>query len=472
MKKPGSFYRIPAFFDSHLHFLGLGQRACTIDLCRAKSVAEIKEIVALNIGSSPFVGRGWNQNNFTDQNMITKTDLNQVSVSVPIILYRICGHIAVVNDIVLTEIAKHDPVKGGTIDFKTGIVTENALGLLHRFLSEPSREEIIKYLLKANEILLSQGVTEVMSDDFQTFSVDYDLIIDVINELYKSDKLQVKIIEQVHLPETGLLKAFLVKKYLNKDFGTFRLGPLKLLADGSIGGRTAYLHEPYSDDMNNRGVSLFSDVQMSELFDLANMAGMDCHIHAIGDAAIEQVLTLMEKSLIKTGRVRHRHAIIHAQLANTFQIRKMRDLGISAIVQPIFLESDIAMLDARLGMRKNESYLFRTMYENGVNVGFSTDAPIETANPFVNIYTAMTRTSVKDKALGFHLQKEAFTLEEALLCYRENNLYLAYDEAKDFTDYLEVDRDIFTANPEEILATKVIRTVIGGKTVYERSQGK
>ncbi len=470
MKKPGDEFEYPAFIDSHLHFLGLGQAEYIINLKDATSIDELLKILAEHLEEPVIIGRGWDQNNFPDQLMPSKTDLNKISTTIPIIIYRICGHIAVVNDKALEIVGSYLSIEGGSIDTATGVFMENALRLLSCFGQVPSREDIKKYLIKANEVLLSQGITKVFSDDFIVFPIDYETIIEIINELYDAGLLQVKIIEQVHLPRIEMLKDFIAKGYVNRNFGKWRLGPLKLLADGSLGARTAALNEPYSDNPGNKGIKTFTDKEMLELFNLANFTNMDCHIHAIGDAAIDQVIDIMEKSLTLTGRSAHRHAIIHAQLATKKQIESMRKLKISAIIQPIFLESDIAMVASRLGERKDEAYLFHTMYEENVTVGFSTDCPVESANPFQNIYAAMSRKSVKNADLGIYLPGEAFTIEACLKSYHDANLYLAYEENISFNDKIILDRDLRNCVPGDILKIKVLKTIIDGLVVYDYSK--
>ncbi len=472
MKERMNEFEYPAFIDSHLHFLGLGQAAYIINLKHVTSIEEMLKILAKHRKESVIIGRGWDQNNFCDQRMPSIIDLNKISTTIPIILYRICGHIGVVNDKTLELVGNDYSIEGGSVDPETGIFKENALRLLAGFGQVPTRETIKKYLIKANEILLSQGITKVLSDDFIVFPINYEIIIDIINELYDANLLQVKIIEQVHLPKVEMLKEFIKKGYVNRDYGKWRLGPLKLLADGSLGARTASLNEPYSDDPTNKGIKTFSDEEMLELYNLANNASMDCHIHAIGDAAIDQVLEVMEKSLTMTGRNEHRHAIIHAQLATIKQIEKMKKLKFSAIIQPIFLESDIAMVASRLGQRQTEAYLFHTMFKEQVRIGFSTDCPVESSSPFQNIYAAMTRKSVKHSALGAYLPDEAQSIEECLKCYHEANLFLAYEEEIAFNDKIILDKDLRNSTPDDILKTKVKKTIIYNQVVYDFSKQK
>lgn len=417
------------YYDSHLHLLGLGYIQSMIDLTIYKS---IEEVTSLRNEKEFVIGRGWHQTNFIENRYPDKNDLNKISETKPVIFTRVCGHVLVCNDkaMEIARITKDTPqIEGGSFDYKTGVFTEDALSLINSIVPKPNKDEIKDFFVKGNANLIENNITMCASDDFSTLNVPYELIIECLEEVYKEGKMQVELYEQVNLPTKELLLDFISKGYHKKKFNGFRMGPLKLLADGSLGGRTAYLREDYSDDPGNRGIKVFSDEELNELVYIADSNGMDVAIHAIGDACIDQVLNAIEKSLKKTKRVKHRHSIIHAQLANREQIKRMKSLGVSAIVQPSFLNSDIAIVKERLGEeRAKETYLFKTMYNEGIKVGFSTDAPVEGVSPEENIYCAMNRKSIKNPELGEFLPDEKFTYEEAIECYTTNNLWLSYDE--------------------------------------------
>jgi predicted amidohydrolase YtcJ len=417
------------FYDSHLHLLGLGYNESLIDLNTYKS---INSLLSIESNNDLILGRGWNQNSFKEKRYPNKTDLNKISSKKPIIFMRVCGHVLVCNDKAM-ELSNIDAsslqIEGGTFEYSTGIFTEDALSLIYSIIPSPSKKDIKEMFIKGNNILLKNNITHCASDDFSTLQVPYELIIECLTELYSDGLMQVKLYEQVNLPSKKLLLDYISKGYHKKKFNGFRMGPLKLLADGSLGGRTAYLNEPYSDDPSTRGVKVFKDEELEELIYIADSNGMDVAIHAIGDGIIDIVLDAIEKSLKQTNRLNHRHSIIHAQLANRRQIKRMKELGVSVIVQPIFLNSDIPIIEKRIGKnRAKESYLFKTMYNEGIRVGFSTDAPVEDVSPLDNIQVAMTRKSLKYPELGEFLPNEKFTYEESIECYTDNNLWLSHDD--------------------------------------------
>jgi hypothetical protein len=463
--------KIPAFIDSHLHFLGMGYVAYLYDLKGFGSIEALIKTIKNKPSSSQIIGRGWNQEHFKEQRMLNKHDLNQISQTIPVVMIRTCGHVLVVNDKML-EMAKIDASTvyhgTGAIDFELGIFSEDAIHLIYEAYPTPTKEDLIKYLVKANQICLANGITHVASDDFQIFPIPFEDIIDLFNECYEKDLIQVRVVEQANMRTLAMLQRFIAKGYVNKNFGKWRMGPLKLLADGSLGGRTALLKEPYSDDSTNRGIQTYANNDLYDMVALAEQHGMDVVIHAIGDHAIDLATDAIIHALEKSKRVDHCHAIIHAQLATVAQIKRMKAYNIGAIIQPIFLNSDIEMVVQRIGERSKEAYLFKSMDTLGLPVGFSTDTPIENVNPFENIYCAVSRKSIDHPTLDSYLPQEGYTVEAALSCYQERNLRYVYLDT--LHDEIILDKDPRLCSVEELKNIKVLKTFIDGKMVFQETQ--
>lgn len=458
--------RLKAFIDSHLHALGLGYYQ---DIINLNSVTSIENIINLLKQSEKdvIVARGFNQDNLIEKRMPLKQDLDEISK--PVAIFRICGHIAVINQAMIDSIGTHKlsyQVFGGSFNLETGLFTEKALSLISEVIPKPTKDDLKRYLIKANDILLENGITKVASDDFSSFDIDYEIIIEAINEVIDEGKIDISITEQVNLP-LNKFKDFIKKGYVNKKYRNFKMGPLKILADGSLGGRTASLNEAYSDDPSNFGILTFSDNELSELIDLAFNNDMDVVVHAIGDKACDQAIKIISSLNDKYDRKSPNNAIIHAQVLNKRQIDLLRINHINAIVQPIFINTDIKIISDRIGNRDKESYLFKTMSEN-INLGFSTDSPVETVNPFHNIYCAVTRKSLNFPEYPPFNSEEAFSLNCALKAYTDNNLGFVYE--KESFDYIEIDKDIYNLDLEELKDVKVLKTFIDKKIVYERKK--
>lgn len=462
--------RLPGFIDSHLHFLGMGYMSQNEDLTTYKSIKAMLMGLSKNLNKKIVIGRGWHQDMLAEKRLLTRTDLNQVSKTIPMVMIRACGHVLAVNDAML-KLAGIDEFtvipEGGNVDLERGLFFEHALDLIYQSMPLPGKKELRNYFMKANLMLLEKGITSVASDDFNTFPIPYETIIDVINELYEENLIQVRITEQVNLSLEDF-RDFIAKGYVNKRFGKLKMGPLKILLDGSLGGKTAALLDPYENDPDNYGIKTYTDEALFEKVHLADSSGMDVVIHAIGDAAVDQALNALTASLKITKRINHNHAIIHAQLATKAQINRMKIWNIGAIVQPIFLNSDIGIIEKMIGDRKTESYLFKTMYETGIRVGFSTDSPIESVNPFYNIYTAMKRSSIQEPTLEPHLPSEGFDLQSAIDCYTIANLPYIYEEEMPSGDYIEINRNLNEIDDEELLDMFIIETYINNELVYKR----
>lgn len=458
--------RLKAFIDSHLHVLGLGYYQDIINLNNVTSIETLTNLLKQS-RKDIIVARGFNQENLVEKRMPLKQDLDEISR--PVVIYRICGHIAVVNQAMIDFMGTHKlsfPVSGGSFNLETGLFTEKALSLISEVIPKPTKEDLKRYLVKANDILLENGITKVASDDFSSFDLDYEIIIEAINEVIAEGKIDISITEQVNLP-LERFKDFIKKGYVNKRYRNFKMGPLKILADGSLGGRTASLNEAYSDDPLNFGILTFSDGELAELIDLAFRNDMDVVVHAIGDKAVDQAIRIISSLDKKYSRKKPNNAIIHAQILNRKQIDLLKKNQINAIVQPIFINTDIKIISDRIGNRDKESYLFKTMFDN-INVGFSTDSPVETVNPFHNIYCAMTRKSIDFPEYPPFNSEEAFSLKSALEAYTENNLGFVYE--KESFDYIEINEDINNLDLENLKDIKVRRTFINGKIVYERKK--
>lgn len=465
--------RLPGFIDAHLHVLGLGYVQSLVDLSDAKSIVEVVNKLKEHTHKKVIIGRGWNQDQFIEKRMLNKNDLKAVSDHIPMVLIRTCGHVMVVNDAMLQMAgitSKSPQIEGGSFSYDTGVFSEKALNLIYDKIPKPTKEDLKNYFLTADKILISQGITSVASDDFSIFQINYEMVIEVLKELYDQGLMKVRLTEQVNLP-LEKLKDFIQKGYVNKKIHPkFKMGPLKILADGSLGGRTAAMIDPYSDAPDTYGIKTYSDQALYEMINLANQEGMDSVIHAIGDATSLQVIQTLNKSIENTKRFKHAHAIIHAQLTPRYQIEMMEKYQIGAIVQPIFINTDIKIVEERIGPRLTDSYLFHTMYEK-IPLGFSTDAPIEPVNPFKNIYTALTYKSIKypnEKPLNV---QEIFTLDEALKAYYDNNLPYVYD--KDLSsDYIEIEEDLSSLEVEAIKNVKILKTVIDNEVVFSSKTNK
>lgn len=471
---------LPGFNDSHMHLFGSAFVKEQLSLNDTLSVEDVLERLRGRLQSptfqTPFLSaRGFNQNNFADKRMPTRLELDSVSRDLPIVVTRVCGHIAVANSaaLALSGIDASTHVEGGTVDVHTGLLTEKALGLLFTADLKPSKEDVKRLVKNGIRDALAVGVTTLQTDDLMhAFPGEYERMIDVYRELEEAGELPIRLRLQSQLPRLNLLQDYVAKGYPNKAFSDrLKMGPLKILTDGTLGARTAAMIEPYADDPSEKGILTYTDEELYQLVKTAHHAGMSVAMHAIGDAAMTQVLDAYERVLKEEPRMDHRHCIIHCQITSEAILDRMARLDVYAAVQPIFIDADMEIVYERVGKERAEtSYAWKTMLDKGINVAFGTDAPVEDVNPIENIRAAVTRTN---HAGHTHLPKQAVTVADAIRAYTIASAKQTRDEHElgkiavgYFADFAVWNRSQFVHMKTDHLKKQALATYVGGKLVH------
>ena len=252
----------------------------------------------------------------------------------------------------------------------------------------------------------------------------------------------------------------------------FSTGPLKLLGDGSLGGRTAWLSVPYDDDPSTYGFPLFTQQQMDELVECANDHDMQVAVHAIGDRCLDQVLDAIEKALKKHPRNDHRHGIVHCQISRGDQLERIRRMNLHVYAQSIFLDYDNHIVTPRVGEKlASTSYSWKTLVEKGVNVSNGSDAPVEHPDVMKGIECAVTRTSLD--GCGPYLPRQAFTVREAIDSFTVNGAYRSFEEKikgkieKGYlADFVILGSNPFETDKSELHNIKIKAVYLGGECVH------
>ena len=493
---------LPGFIDTHLHILHYALAESMVKLNGCKSVKELikkgKEHLAdegLKFGW--LFGRGWNQNNFKNtDDFITKYDLDKISTEHPIFFSRVCGHMAAVNSKGLEKIMNMEKSVelSKYIDEETGLLTESAVSLKSDLFGQITVKEIEELLLKAHKDLNEVGITGVHSADFSTLPADnWPKVIEAYKSLEKKGELKVRTYEQCMFNDEEVIDDFIDEKYKTGDGSNFfKIGPLKLLADGSLGARTAYMNEAYNDDQSTRGILIFSRNELEEIFEKAHKNGLQIAVHAIGDGAIELNTELINKlnqkdkpyiseKLRKYADIREneeinplRHGIVHAQFTNKEILNKMSKGDILTYIQPVFIGADMKIAEDRVGKKRLEkAYAWKSMLDKAIKVPGSSDAPVENFSIMENIYYAVTRKNDEGKPEGGWLPKEKLSVEEAVRLFTNEAAYASFEEKLKgslekgkLADMVVLDRNIFKIEKDEIKDTEVIYTIIDGKIVY------
>lgn len=479
----------PGFNDSHMHLLGFGSMLNAAQLAEhTGSLADMLACLRLFLAENPpregqwLVGRGWNQDLFSDvRRMPDVRDLDAISTEVPILATRACGHCCVVNSKAL-ELAGIGPDTaapvGGTIGRENGMpdgrLYDNAIELVQRVLPVPGREEIRRMLRAACARVNQYGITSVQTDDYQVFpGVSWQLINEVYREMAESGALTLRVCEQAQFTEAPGMEAFIAAG--NKTgTGTdcFRIGPVKLLGDGSLGSRTAHLSRPYADDPGTQGFSLYTDEHLNRMVSTAHARGMQLAIHAIGDACLDQVLNAIENALAENPRADHRHGVVHCQISRPEQLARIARLGMRVYAQSIFLDYDNHIVEKRAGRElAASSYAWKTLMENGVSVSNGSDCPVELPNVMTGIECAVTRTSLD--GTGPYLPDQAFSVRQALDSFTIRGAEASFEEAYKgiiapgyLADFTVLGENPFATEPRRLHEIPVLACCLGGKRVF------
>ena len=463
---------LPGLIDAHGHVLGLGFSALQLDLVGTSSLDDFKKrlraYAAAHRNARWILGRGWNQELWPVKQFPTAADLDSVVSDRPVVLERVDGHAVVANSAAMkaagvTPQTKSPP--GGRIE--NGLFVDNAIELVSRAVPPATAAENDQALAKAQDILLSYGVTGVGS--MSTSLADWN----AMRRAGEAGRLNVRLM--VYADALGLLgEVPNPTEWLYRD--RLRMVGIKFYADGALGSRGAWLKQPYSDKPETRGLQFHSDAEMLQLAEMAAAHGFQIATHAIGDAANAQVISTYEQLSRKYGTNR-RWRIEHFQIADPADIPRLAPAGIIASMQPTHQTSDRLMAEKRLGPnRLAGAYAWQTVLKSGAKLAFGTDFPVESSNPFPGLSAAVSRQDMEGQPPGGWIPAERLTFEQALQAYTRGAAYAGFAEEKigslepgKWADFVIVDRDPTKVDPQSLARTQVLETWIAGKKIWERA---
>ncbi|HEY6764869.1 MAG TPA: amidohydrolase [Candidatus Sulfotelmatobacter sp.] len=481
----GGHFVMPGFNDAHLHLADAGLQKLNVDLTGVKTLDEFRQRVAARVENTKpgqwILGGGWDETLWPVKTTPTRWDLDEVSSRHPIFLERIDGHIAVANTRALQlasiNLASKDP-QGGHIDRNengepTGILRETAKTAVYAVLPQPSHDKRKQGIQLALADMAQHGLTSAQDNSsWESFQI--------YEELEKEGKLSVRISEW--LPFDDPLEALIRKRASHpRSDPMLHTGMLKGFMDGSLGSHTAALLEPYSDDPQNSGLPRYEPAQLKELAKQRVLAEFQLGFHAIGDKGVQMALDAYaeaEKAAAEVaakapdGGSDFRLRIEHAQVTTPAEIARFGALKVIASMQPSHVLTDMRWAQDRLGpKRAATSYAWVAFLNKGVPLAFGTDYPVEPVTPFRGLYAAATRKSEDGKQEYFPEQK--ISVDQAIAAYTTGAAFAEFAEKEKgklapgmLADFVVLDRDLDAVSPENLLATKVLRTVVGGKTVF------
>jgi predicted amidohydrolase YtcJ len=470
---------IPGLIDAHLHVMGLGLAALTLDLQDTVSLDEALAKIARFARDNPqrpwILGRGWNQEKWGLGRFPTAAELDKVVADRPVWLERVDGHAGWANSAAMKAAGITPGIAnppGGRIErvgksmIPSGVFVDGATGLVEKAVPPPRPADRDAAFMEAQKILHGYGITAAADmgttiEDWQTFRRAGD-----------EGRLSLRIMSYALGPDAmTLIGGAGPTPWLYDD--KLRLNGVKLYLDGALGSRGAWLKKPYADDPGNTGLPLMTQAQFRNTVVRAALGNFQVAVHAIGDAANAEALD----GFIEVGQSfpgDRRWRIEHAQIVDPADIPKFGTGKIIASMQPTHQTSDRLMAEARLGpSRLAGAYAWKTIAATGTKLAFGSDAPVERPDPFAGIAAAFTRTDEKGEPFGGWRPEDRVTREEALTAYSADAAYAGFAEkrfgrlvAGERADFVLVDKDPLLASPSEVRATKVLETWIGGQRVF------
>jgi predicted amidohydrolase YtcJ len=425
-------------------------------------------------------GGGWDHTLWADQKLPTRRDLDAITGDHPAFFSRIDGHIILANTAALQEtgITTDTPnPAGGSIDHDadgrpTGILRESAREIVSAKAPNPTNAKRRQAIEQVLSEAARWGLTSVQDNSSWEDFLIYE-------DLEREGKLTLRISEW--LPFTAPLDELKqMRAHHSQTDPMLHTGQLKGFLDGSLGSHTAALLAPYSDEPTNIGLLQFTQDRLNQLTRERTAAGFQIGFHAIGDRAVEMALQAFDAARnagfpsVKTSNWKdYRFRIEHAQVLFPNQFSRFHKLGVIASVQPNHLLTDMNWVDSRIGSERTKyAYAWRMFLDADVPLSFGTDYPVEPLTPFRGLYAAVTRRNEAGTKENHTEQK--LTIDEAIAAYTTGAALAEFAEGNKgllqpgmLADFVVLDRDIIKAQPREILGTRVLRTVVGGKTVYE-----
>lgn len=483
----GGGWALPGFNDSHLHLLDVGRGLASVDLFGASGPADIAARCAAFVRAhavppgQAVYGNGWNQDLFAGPHALpTRADLDAAVPDHPLLLDRVCGHIMLCNTAALRAagITSQTPdPPGGGIDRgpggePNGLLRDNAVALVRPLLPAETPAACAGRWRAALAHAAAHGLTSVQTCDVR--SRDWPTVLAALEELDAQDALPLRLTLQCAMDTPEDLQALWDAGYRPGAHGkSWKIGPLKLFLDGSLGARTAWLRGGYADAPGAHGLCCLPMAEALALARKADAAGMQVVAHAIGDGAMEEMLDIIETLNAPRGGANPlRHGVVHCQVTAPGQWDRLAALGAGALVQPIFLDYDHTIVTARCGAAlAGTSYAFGDAVRRGLPVSYGTDAPVESLDPLRNLYAAVTRRPLSGGAPW--QPQQAVTRAQALFCYTQGSAWQEFAEVEKgrlapglLADFTVLDRDYFTVPEADIPRLRVQATVTGGQVVY------
>ncbi|MCO5266165.1 MAG: amidohydrolase [Lentimicrobium sp.] len=464
----------PGLIDAHCHFYGYALLSRYIDLSEAGSFDKILELLTENQSKTKsdwIAGRGWDQNKWSNKQFPDNKQLNVLFPQTPVVLIRVDGHAVLVNDaaialsgLTMDSIAnkKEAIVENGRF---TGMFMESLAEKFRNLIPGPSDDDLKAYISDAAQKCYAVGLTMVADAGLDASTIQ------LYDKMQSDDELDMCVYAMLNPTEENFdqyLKEGIVRKK------SLIVRSIKLYADGALGSRGACLINPYKDAPNEYGILTITPEELGRYCVMAYDNGYQVNTHAIGDSAVRTVLNVYSNYLLPHNDLRWR--IEHAQVVHPDDFRLFGEFSIIPSVQATHATSDMRWAKYRLGdHRIRNAYAYKKLMDQNGWIPNGTDFPIENISPVFTFYAAVSRKELGGYPTGGFQKENALTRQEALRsitywaaksCFEEDRRG-SLEPGKN-ADFVVMDRDIMQVSEREIPQAQVLRTVISGKTVYQK----
>lgn len=473
---------LPGFIDTHVHFLDGGFGLSSVRLRSAKTPQEFSERIrdfAATVPAGTWILAGeWDHENWGGE-LPDRKWIDRYTPDHPVFVSRLDGHMGLANSAALAFAGIDETVQdvdGGTIvrdatGRLTGILKDNAMRLVFRKIPPPTAEQYDQALRAAMNYVASHGVTTIHNMDLAGPE-----IFDVFERARDRGELITRSYVAIKLSDWEAL-ADRVNRNGNGD-EYFRIGVLKGMIDGSLGSHTAAFFEPFSDAPQDTGLLLVSVDDLYQQASAADSAGLQLAIHGIGDRANNILLNIFQRIAAENGPRDRRIRIEHAQHLDPADLPRFKALEIIASMQPYHAIDDGRWAEDVIGPERiKTTYAFRSLLDNGARLAFGSDWYVAPPIPLEGIYAAVTRRTIDEANPEGWVPDQKITVEEALRAYTIEGAYSSFEEdlkgslqPGKLADMVLLDQNILEIDPVEIRNTKVLMTMVGGKTVYRNEK--
>lgn len=472
---------VPGLTDSHGHLAVLGQWEATVSLLgatsREEAVARVASAPSTSFQGEWLVGQGWDQNDWTDKAFPTRQDLDAKHPGVPVVLMRIDGHAAWVNSEALRRAGvtrdTKDPDGGrilrGADGSPTGILVDNAIGLVYSVLPPLTEEQLAGQLTAALTRVARAGLTGVHDAgmDLHTFRL--------LKRWDKEGKLPLRVYAMAD-GQSPDRETYLREGPYQGERLTLRA--VKLSLDGALGSRGAALHQDYSDEPGHKGLLMMTPEEYERRVKAFMAAGFQVCTHAIGDRANTLVLDTLTRAAEATGTKDGRHRVEHAQVMRLEDIDRLGRGGFLASVQPTHATSDMPWAEARVGAERiRGAYAWQRLKASGAVLALGSDFPVERPDVLAGLYAARTRQDARGTPENGWYADQRLSGEEALEGFTVGAAYASFAEARRGrlqpgmdADFVALSVDPVDAPVAELPGAQVRLTVVGGDEVYRATE--